>query len=292
MSEAMQSAHVSMQQVGGRTLRTATWRLDKARTNDPDHLPVLFFNGIGANIEAVAPLADALPERAFVMFDMPGVGESPDPIMPYNPFTMSWTASQLLDKLGIDQVDVMGISWGGGMAQHFAMQHANRTRRVVLIATSAGMLMMPGSPKALTKMANPRRYIDPDFMIANFETLYGEGLGKSSGKSGHMSRLKPPSPRGYMYQLLCMLGWTSAPALPFLLKQDTLIMMGDDDAIVPLTNGKFLDMLIPNSELVVMEGGGHLFLLSHKEECVKAMREFLDRPASEEEAARTEKQAA
>ncbi|MEL7189847.1 MAG: alpha/beta hydrolase [Pseudomonadota bacterium] len=288
MSEAMKDAHVSMREVGGRTLRTATWRLDQPN----EHPPVLFFNGIGANIEAVAPLAEALPERAFIMFDMPGIGESPDPVMPYNPFTMSWTAAQLLDELGIDQVDVMGISWGGGMAQHFAMQHAARTRRVVLIATSAGMLMMPGSPKALTKMANPRRYIDPDFMIANFETLYGEGLGRSSGKGGHMSRLKPPSPRGYMYQLLCMLGWTSAPALPFLLKQDTLIMMGDDDAIVPLINGKFLDMLIPNSELVVMEGGGHLFLLSHKEECVAAMREFLDRPATVEENERMEKKAA
>lgn len=288
MSEDMKNAHVSMRQVAGRTLRTATWRLDQPS----EHLPVLFFNGIGANIEAVAPLAETLSDRAFIMFDMPGIGESPDPLMPYNPFTMSWTAAQLLDQLGVDQVDVMGISWGGGMAQHFAMQHSGRTRRVILIATSAGMLMMPGSPKALTKMANPRRYIDPDFMVANFETLYGEGLGKSSGKGGHMSRLKPPSPRGYMYQLLCMLGWTSAPALPFLMKQDTLIMMGDDDAIVPLTNGKFLDMLIPNSELVVLEGGGHLFLLSHKEECVAAMREFLGRPATEEEADRLLKKAA
>ena len=277
----MKEAVVTMEQVGGRTLRTATWRLDQPS----DHPPVLFFNGIGANIEAVAPLADELTDRAFIMFDMPGIGESPDPVVPYTPFTMSWTASQLLDKFGIDTVDVMGISWGGGMAQHFAMQHPGRTRRVVLIATSAGMLMMPGSPKALTKMANPRRYIDPDFMMKNFETLYGQGLGNSAGKGGHMSRLRPPSPRGYMYQLLCMLGWTSAPALPFLLKQPTLIMMGDDDAIVPLINGKFLSMLIPNNELKVMEGGGHLFLLSHKDESVAAIREFLDRDNGAKEAA-------
>ncbi len=279
MTDVMDGAVVSMQEVGGRTLRTATWRLDEPS----DHLPVLFFNGIGANIEAVAPLAQTLTERPFIMFDMPGVGESPEPLVPYNPFTMSWTASQLLNKLGVGDVDVMGISWGGGIAQHFAMQHAARVRRVVLIATSAGMLMMPGSPKALTKMANPRRYIDPEFMMKNFETLYGEGLGKSQGKGGHMSRLKPPSPRGYMYQLIAMLGWTSAPALPFLLKQETLIMMGDDDAIVPLANGRFLDMLIPNSELVVMKGGGHLFLLSHKDESVDAMRGFLDRPATQDE---------
>ncbi|WP_379550755.1 alpha/beta fold hydrolase [Qipengyuania sp. DGS5-3] len=266
------TAEISMEEVGGRTLRVARWRLGEKS----DHPPVLFFNGIGANIEAVAPLAEELDDRGFIMFDMPGVGESPDPTLPYNPFTISWTAAKLLDQLGVGEVDVMGISWGGGIAQHFAMQYPARSRRVVLIATSAGMLMVPGSPKALTKMANPRRYIDPDFMLKNFETLYGEGLGQSAGKGGHMSRLKPPSPRGYMYQLICMLGWTSAPALPFLLKQPTLILMGDDDAIVPLANGKFLNTLIPNSELVVMEGGGHLFLLSHKDECLAEMRGFLD----------------
>ncbi len=273
----MKDAVVTMEQVAGRTLRVATWRLD----SDSEHPPVLFFNGIGANIEAVAPLAEALPERAFIMFDMPGVGESPEPVVPYNPFTISWTAAQLLNKLGVGTVDVMGISWGGGIAQHFAMQHSGRSRRVVLIATSAGMLMMPGNATALSKMANPRRYIDADFMQKNFETLYGQGLGQMTGKQGHMSRLKPPSPRGYMYQLLCMIGWTSAPALPFLLKQKTLIMMGDDDAIVPLANGKFLNKLIPNSELRVMEGGGHLFLLSHKDESVDAIREFLNRPGED-----------
>jgi poly(3-hydroxyalkanoate) depolymerase len=273
----MKSAEVSLETIGGRTLRVARWRLDKPS----EHPPILFFNGIGANIEAVAPLAEALDDRGFIMFDMPGIGGSPDPVVPYNTVTMAWTASQLLDRFGLDVVDVMGISWGGGMAQHFAIQHPGRTRRLVLIATSAGMLMMPGSPKALTKMANPRRYIDPDFMVQNFETLYGEGLGKGPGKKGHMSRLTPPSPRGYMYQLLAMLGWTSAPALPFM-RKSTLILMGDDDAIVPLVNGKFLASLIPNSRLAVMEGGGHLFLLSHKDESIAEIRAHLDPPIDPE----------
>ena len=54
--------------------------------------------------------------------------------------------------------------------------------------------------------------------------------------------------------------------------------MGDDDQIVPLINGKFLKSLIPNSELVVMAGGGHLFLLSHKDESVIEIKNFLDAP--------------
>ncbi len=277
MTDAMKTAEISMETVGGRTLRVARWRLDM----ESEHLPVLFFNGIGANIEAVAPLAEALSDRGFIMFDMPGVGGSPDPVVPYNTVTMAWTTTQLLDRFGVDRADVMGISWGGGMAQHFAIQHPGRTRRLILVATSAGMLMVPGNPAALSKMANPRRYVDAAFMAEHFETLYGGALGKASGKGKHMSRLTPPSPRGYLYQLLAMFGWTSAPALPFM-RKPTLILMGDDDQIVPLANGKILNSLIPNSELVVMEGGGHLFLLSHEKESVAAIRDFLDAPDGEE----------
>ncbi|WP_241255134.1 alpha/beta fold hydrolase [Altererythrobacter sp. BO-6] len=273
LDEAMRDARITMENVGGRTLRVATWRLDKPSK----HLPILFFNGIGANIEAVAPLAEALPDRAFIMFDMPGVGGSPEPVVPYNTVTMAWTTTQLLDKLGVDQVDVMGVSWGGAMAQHFAIQHPGRTRRLILAATTAGMIMMPGNPASLSKMADPRRYIDAAFMEEHFQTLYGGALGKAMNKMEHIHRLKPPTPRGYFYQLLAMLGWTSVPALPFMRKK-TLIMMGDEDHIVPLPNGWFLDKLIPNSELLVLRGGGHLFLLSHSDECVEAIHRFLDEP--------------
>ncbi len=273
----MKTAEVRMMHVGGRDLRVATWRLDAPS----DHLPVLFFNGIGANIEAVAPLAQALDDRPFVMFDMPGVGGSPEPVVPYTTFTMCRTAAKLLDQLGVEQVDVMGVSWGGAMAQHFALQHGGRVRRVILCATTAGMLMVPGSPAALSKMANPRRYVDAAFMEKHFATLYGDSLGKTAGKGAHLGRLTPPTRRGYLYQLLAMIGWTSAPALPFL-KKPVLIMMGDKDAIVPLINGRILHTLIPGSELQVFKGGGHLFLLSHRDQSVSSIRAFLEQTEREE----------
>ena len=272
------TATIEVMEAGGRKLRVAHWRLEKPS----DHPPILFFNGIGANIEAVAPLAERLTERGFVMFDMPGTGESPDPTIPYNPFTMSWTASQILDQLGVGEVDVMGVSWGGAMAQHFALQHPGRTRRLVLVATTAGMLMVPGNPAALSKMANPRRYVDPKFMNEHFMTLYGGMTKRPGSKSEHIGRLKPPSPRGYLYQLIAMLGWTSLPALPFLDKE-VLIMMGGDDQIVPLINGKILNTMIRNSRLEVFEDGGHLFLLTHADESVASLREFLDAPLTEAE---------
>lgn len=260
----------SMQTIDGRKLRVAVWR----STSHDGHLPLLFFNGIGANIEAMAPLAAALHERDFITFDMPGVGGSPDPVVPYNAIMMARIAALLLDKFDMPVVDVMGVSWGGAMAQQFAFQNAEQTHRLILAATSAGMLMVPGKPAALVKMADPRRYIDPDFMNKHFKTLYG---GATSGKEGHIGRITPPSKTGYFYQLLAMLGWTSAPFLPFMKKQ-TLIMMGGDDQIVPVANGKFLNMLIPNSELLEIENGGHLFMLSHVDESIAAIREFLDRP--------------
>ena len=264
------TAEFSMEVIGGRTLRVARWRWDM-----PSELPpILFFNGIGANIEAVAPLAEGLTERRFIMFDMPGVGGSPEPVVPYNTYTMAWTAKQLIKRFGADVVDVMGVSWGGAMAQHFALQHGKHVRRVVLAATSAGMLMVPGKPAALSKMIDPRRYVDPAFMERHFRTLYG---GLTGGKAEHIGRLTPPTPRGYLYQLLAMAGWSSAPALPFL-RKPVLILMGAADNIVPLANGKFLKKLIRGAELEVFKDGGHLFMLTHRDQTLAALRRFLGAP--------------
>jgi poly(3-hydroxyalkanoate) depolymerase len=262
-----------MEQVDGRILRVAVWRT----ATKTDKYPLLFFNGIGANIEAMVPLAEMLDDRDFLTFDMPGVGGSPEPVVPYNAWFMSRIAAQLLDRFDMPRVDVMGVSWGGAMAQQFTLQNGERVNRLILAATTAGMLMIPGNPKALIKMADPRRYIDPDFMRKHFNTLYG---GSEDGSEGHIGRIKPPTKTGYFYQLLAMMGWTSAPFLPFL-KQETLIMMGGDDQIVPIANGHFLKMLIPQSELYEIPDGGHLFLLSHAAECVDTIQAFLDRPVDE-----------
>lgn len=273
MKRSPAKLEISMQSIDGRIVRVARWLSGKN-----DHLPILFFNGIGANLELIAPLAEMLHERDVVTFDMPGIGGSPDPAVPYRPWMIARIADELLDLFGYDQVDVMGISWGGAMAQQYAIQYGHRVNRLILVATTAGMLMVPGKLSALTKMADPRRYIDPDYMLKNFKTLYG---GADKGAIGHVDRITPPSKTGYFYQLLAMLGWTSAPFLPFI-RAETLIMMGDADTIVPLVNGKFLASLIPNATLQVIEGGGHLFLVAQAERCVDLIRDFLDAPPVEE----------
>lgn len=255
---------------GGREIRTAQW---KARGGArASARPILFFNGIGANIEMMAPLAEWIDDRDIVTFDMPGVGGSPPPRLPYRPWMMARVAMRLLDRLGYARADVMGVSWGGGMAQQFAFQHPNRTGKMILAATSPGALMVPGKLSALSKMADPRRYFDVGFMRENFKTLYGDEV--DGAAMAHTDRISAPTRVGYACQLGAMLGWTSAPFLP-LLRAPTLVLMGADDQIVPVVNGRILAGLIPRARLRIVPGG-HLFLVSRAQEVVPIIRDFLD----------------
>ena len=79
----------------------------------------------------------------------------------------------LLDVLGHDRVDVLGVSWGGALAQQFAWTARERCRRLVLVATGTGTLMVPGRPRVLARMATPRRYTDPDFLRRVAPDIYG-----------------------------------------------------------------------------------------------------------------------
>ena len=275
---------ISMQTVGWQTYRTAIWRAER-RTAER---PLLFFNGIGANLELIQPLADLMTERDIITFDMPGVGGSPAPVIPYRAWGACYTAATILDRFGFGDVDVLGVSWGGAMAQQFALQYRRRTKKLILAATSMGMVMVPGNYDVLSKMATPQRYTDPEYMVRNFEKLYGDD---PDMHGRHRIHIQPPTVRGYVYQLLAMIGWTSAPFLPFLMTP-ALILTGSKDRIVPAINGRMMHKLLPNSEIYNVEGGGHLFIVSRLAEILPVMREFLAQPPLPHKAYRAPKEAA
>lgn len=127
------------------------------------------------------------------------------------------------------------------------------------------------------KLASPRRYFDPRYMKQHFETLYGDEA--AGGADGHVSRISPPTRIGYLYQLTAMIGWTSAHFLPFI-KQPTLVLMGDKDSIVPLINGRILARLLPRARLEIVEGAGHLFLVTKAEDSARRIRAFLEEPTA------------
>jgi pimeloyl-ACP methyl ester carboxylesterase len=146
---------------------------------------------------------------------------------------------------------------------------------MVLVATSAGAVMVPGRFGVLKNMVNPRRYTDKDFMAKIGAELYG---GKFRDDPDlireHARHMSPPTGRGYLWQMLAATGWTSILWLRRV-KQPTLVLMGRDDPIVPVVNGRILAGLIPNSRLVTIDDG-HLFLLSRIDDVVPVIRDFLN----------------
>lgn len=259
--------------IGNQQLRTAIW--SGADKGHGKRTPLLFFNGIGANLEIAQTFADTFTGRDIITFDMPGVGGSPDPKIPYRPWWVAKAAKQILIENGYTIVDVLGVSWGGGPAQQFAWQNKDMIRKLVLCATTTGVTMVPGNPKALTKMMSPKRYIDRDFLAKNFETLYGDAV---KGVGEFSINMVPPSVKGYLYQLTAMMGYST---LTFIrrIKCKSLVIMGDQDQIVPLVNGRFLNYMLPRSRLKVIKGAGHLFLLTRRDETVQTIRDFFGEQA-------------
>ena len=258
----------------GRNVRVATTPVS------PGRIPLLLFNGIGANLDLIRPFAEALSEVGIgiVIFDVPGIGGSDPPQLPYRLPWLARFATRVLSALGYGgPVDVAGVSWGGVIAQEFAHRYPARVRHLLLAATSAGSFALPGDLGVLAKLANPRRYADKDFMLKIGGDLYGGRLRRDPELLREYARyLKPPNGPGYLYQLLAAAGWTSVLWLRTL-KMPTLVMMGTDDPIMPVVNGRLLAALIPKANLFTIDDG-HLFLLVRARECAPIIASFLGRP--------------
>ena len=238
--------------------------------------PLLLCNGIGASLATLQPIVDALdPWRGVVRFDVPGVGGSPAPPLPYPIAGLASWVGAMMRRLGHERFDVLGLSWGGGLAQQLALQTPWRVRRLVLVATGTGSMMAPAHPRVLSKMVSPRRYRDPAYVLSVAADLYG-GSARTNPAVVPPLLLKPGagwSNFGYYCQLLSMAGWSSLPFLP-LLPQPTLVMGGDDDPIIPTINPRMQASLIPDAQLHIYRGG-HLGILTEADELVPVVERFL-----------------
>lgn len=266
-------ADLSDHAIGAHRLRVARWKADSPGLRPP---PLLFFSGIGANIELLAPFLEALHGRDVVTFDMPGIGGSADSTGPYRLAAMADAACAIVADLGYAKIDVMGVSWGGMLAQEFAYRHGKSVNRLVLAATSAGMPMIPGTLSSLLKMVQPRRYVVTGAIEDYLQTLYG---GSTEGLDGYAARIRAPSTRGYLHQLLAIAGWTSVRKLTRI-SAETLVLMGAEDRLAPPANGQILRFLLDKVTLEVLADAGHLFLLTHREAVARRIEAFLDAPPS------------
>ena len=241
---------ISTEHVYGLSLRIARWREGTAGT------PLLFLNGIGADIAAAAPLLAQIHGREVWTLDMPGVGGSPDALLPYGAPTIAAVVMEIADRLGHKSIDLAGFSWGGALAQQIAIQFPGRVRRLVLMATTPVM----GAPGiGWTAMFD-------DDMLAS-------GL-----------KIQTATPLGIAYQTAAMAGWTSLGLLSGLKNLPTLVLMGERDGVMPACYGEMLADQIDGAVLELVPGS-HLFPFTHAAAISARVSAFLDQPAKVQAAA-------
>ena len=241
--------------------------------DDHEGTPLLIFNGIGASIELLEPLVREM-SIPVVAFDMPGTGGSPLGYVGLGMSNYARIGSALINKMDIATVNVMGVSWGGGVAQQFVRLNEARSQKLILAATSMGQVMVPPRLDVLLHMASPLRYMNASYFQQIAPTIYGGDFRSNAALSeDHAAHMKPPNPLGYLQQLAAMTGWTSAFWL-HQLRHETLVLAGEDDPIIPLANARIMARQLPNATLESFDCG-HLFMLTRKQETVDSIERFL-----------------
>lgn len=238
-------------------------------------VPLLMCGGIGASLEVLGPLVNAIdPGIEIIRFDVPGVGRSPSSPLPYGFPQLAVMVGRLLDELGYPQVDVLGYSWGGALAQQLGFQD-RRYRRLVLISTSTGMFAVPGDPRVMKEMLTPRNFRNArEAMVMAARLQHPNNGGLAAALPTRLSDLVVASSSlGYLHQLLAIGTWSSLPLLP-LIRQPVLLISGDNDPIVPVVNAQIMTALLPRSTLHVFSGD-HLGIVTAATELGQRTGQFL-----------------
>jgi len=251
-----------------------------------DGIPLLLCDGWGSNIEVLDSLTEALAGRSVVRFDIPGFGGSQLSRWPLRLPAMAAMLEAMLGQLGIGRFDVAGYSWGGTLAQELAKRNPERVRRLILLATSTGHVMVPARPKILwaftdrgwiTNWRHPNRFFERDFACRVGPKLFGgERLARDPATIVPvLEKLQRPTVKSMLWQVAGTVGWTSLPWIRRL-TQPTLVLAGTDDRVVHPLNPILLRRLIPRARLEWVRGG-HLFpVLDAPVETADRIAHFVD----------------
>jgi pimeloyl-ACP methyl ester carboxylesterase len=242
--------------------------------------PLLLVNGLGANVGMWAPFRTALGARRTIAFDAPGTGASSTPLRPLTMRELGRVALGLLDALGTGEVDLLGYSFGGAIAQEMARAAPTRLHRMVLAASTCGWGAPPGDPFALFALLTPARYYFGPATAAT-TALFGDGMPRDFAVADAARLQHPPDPIGYAWQLFAALGWSSLAWL-HRIRVPTLVLGAQRDRMVNPTTASLLARRIPGARLEVVPHAGHFFLLrEHNEAVAERVARFLDQDQAE-----------
>jgi 3-oxoadipate enol-lactonase len=246
--------------------------------------PVLLVMGLGMTHDAWWRTVPVLARCFRVLtFDNRGVGRSEPTGLPYTVSAMAEDAVAVLDAAGEDRVHVYGLSLGGMVAQEVALRHADRVRTLVLGATTPGGLEAPVSPDGVALLTGAMGMRHEEAIRASVPSLYAEET-----RRRHAPRIEedvarragePPGLVSYSQQLAAASGHTTLDRLERI-SAPTLVVHGEEDAIVPAANAHLIADAIPAAELELRRSAGHLYVTDDPQ-ADRLIRRFLLRHTPE-----------
>jgi 3-oxoadipate enol-lactonase len=227
--------------------------------------PVLFFNGSGATLESSSLLIAALGTHCQVLaHDQRGLGRTSIPPGPYTMAQYAQDGAALLDCVGWDRCAVVGISFGGMVAQEFAVTWPERVEKLVLMCTSAGgeagssyplhelgSLSVDERNKRITELTDTR--FTPEWLASHPRDARLMSMRAEQSAIPKSEEVL----RGERLQLQARIGHNVADRL-HRITAPTLITAGRFDGIAPIANSQEIAARVPSAELRIYEGG-HLF---------------------------------
>lgn len=261
--------------------------------------PLLLIMGLGGTLDGWRKELPFLTDHFQVIyFDNRGVGQTTAPT-DFTAYSMEHFAADaigLLDHLGIERAHVWGVSMGGMIAQHVALNYPERVQGLVLgctlshsandpsaiptlpaefqaeasnLAPEAWVLelMLSGTQKSAEQVMHDsvRFNFAPAFVAAHPDVIeeYIE-VGMRNHGPAH----------GFMGQWSAIMNHSTIERLPKL-QHPTLVQHGDADALVPIGNGRLLAYLLPNAEFQLIPGSGHCYFIEQPELASQGVTAFL-----------------
>jgi 3-oxoadipate enol-lactonase len=254
--------------------------------DDPPRL--LFLSGSGGDLRDPPRLSEGPLARHFELlgYDQRGLGQSEIPDGPYAMGDYAEDAAALLDHVGWDRCAVLGVSFGGMVAQEFAVRHPGRVERLVLACTSPGgggggsyplheLASLPEQERLakIFEVADAR--MDAAWRAANPEAFQRmAGFYQERGKAG---AAEPRRELGQRLQLEARKDHDVFERLPSL-AMPVFCCGGRYDGIAPPANMEAIEKQVPGATLELFDGG-HLFLMQDPAAFPKIIR-FLKEDSS------------
>ena len=240
-----------------------------------DGEPLLMIHGIGAPLEFWRPLEQRLDGCMTITVDPPGSGLSSVPRCYFPMRDFAAVFEHLLDRLGVDQAHVIGLSLGGMMAQEFAHRSRERVRTLILASTACGVGAVPAHPMRLAAMVSPLRFYSRHLYEKMASVFYGDGDQELLHEHLKIRNEIPTSVRGFYMQMVAAATWSSLPWL-HALDLPALVIYGTADRAFPAINGKLLAGRLRQGRLEMVPGGSHMWLLQEPDRSARLIREFLE----------------